>query len=66
MMTKQDSEKIAGRHYEPSDYKRSSSLSSALATTHEQVSDAYMEGTVEAVIDDANGKERAVSQRENE
>ncbi|RAK18412.1 uncharacterized protein DUF4025 [Anoxybacillus vitaminiphilus] len=43
--------KVAGKHYDPSDYKSHSVLSSGLAVTHEQVSDAYVEGTVDAVID---------------
>jgi hypothetical protein len=48
---------VAGRNYDPSDYKSNSDLSSGLAMTHEQVSDAYVEGTVDAVIDDLNGKD---------
>lgn len=39
--------KIAGRFYEVEDYNREDSISSGLATTHEQVSDDYMEGTVD-------------------
>ncbi|MBA2875200.1 YozQ family protein [Thermaerobacillus caldiproteolyticus] len=65
-MTTQDSVKIAGRQYKPSDYECSSSLSSALATTHEQVSDVYTEGTIEAVVDDVNGKDIPIPVKENE
>lgn len=47
---------LANRYYEPEDYKRKDQLSSGLATTHEQVSDSYMEGEIDGVIEDANGK----------
>ncbi|MBT2689485.1 YozQ family protein [Bacillus sp. ISL-47] len=50
-----DSANIAGRYYETEDYKRSDQLSSGLATTHEQVSDTYMEGQADAVIEDVVG-----------
>ncbi|MDQ0225440.1 hypothetical protein CHH83_00790 [Bacillus sp. 7586-K] len=42
--------KIAGRFYEVEDYNREDSISSGLATTHEQVSDDYMEGTVDGMM----------------
>lgn len=48
---------LAGRNYEVEDYKRDDQLSSGLATTHEQVSDAYMEGESNSVIENANGKD---------
>ena len=48
--------KLAGRTYDVQDYKRKDTLSSGLATTHEQVSDAYMEGEINAVIDNIGGK----------
>ncbi|HZG59964.1 MAG TPA: YozQ family protein [Anoxybacillus sp.] len=57
--------KIAGKHYDPSDYKSNSALSSGLAVTHEQVSDTYVEGTVDAVIDDLNGKDVKIPQEGN-
>ncbi|AOH54805.1 hypothetical protein ABE28_010620 [Peribacillus muralis] len=47
MNNKKSNEKssnIAGRVYDVSDYKRDDTLSSGLATTHEQVSDAYNAG----------------------
>jgi hypothetical protein len=56
---------IAGRNYNPSDYNKNSVLSSGLAVTHEQVSDAYVEGTVEAVIDDLDGKDVKIPQEQN-
>lgn len=46
------STKLAGRTYDTSDYKEKDSLSNGLATTHEQVSDTYMEGEIGAVTDD--------------
>ncbi|MCK1993706.1 DUF4025 domain-containing protein [Peribacillus muralis] len=39
--SKEEALNIAGRVYDVSDYKRDDTLSSGLATTHEQVSDAY-------------------------
>ncbi len=49
--------KLAGRTYDVQDYKGKDTLSSGLATTHEQVSDAYMEGEIKAVIDNVDGKD---------
>ncbi|MFF2446757.1 YozQ family protein [Neobacillus sp. NPDC058068] len=37
---------LAGRTYQASDYQKIDPLSSGLATTHEQVSDSYMEGDI--------------------
>ena len=54
---KKDSLNLAGRMYDVQDYTREDILSSGLATTHEQVSDAYMEGEIHAVIDDVNGSD---------
>jgi hypothetical protein len=63
-MAKQEQMNIAGKSYEPSDYSRSSFVSNALATTHEQVSDAYVEGTVDGVMDDVNGRDIPLAERE--
>jgi len=52
-----NSSEIAGRVYDASDYQSNDEVSSGLATTHEQFSDAYMEGEIGAVIDDVNGKD---------
>ncbi|MGG1399911.1 YozQ family protein [Bacillus salipaludis] len=46
---------IAGRIFHTDDYQKKDQLSSGLATTHEQVSDTYMEGEIGAVIDNVNG-----------
>lgn len=52
-----DSTKIANHYYTPDDYKKNDELSSALAVTHEQVSDAYTEGEINGVIDDVDGED---------
>lgn len=54
---------IAGRYYETEDYKRNDQLSSGLATTHEQVSDTYMEGQADAVIEDVNGVDISIPRK---
>jgi hypothetical protein len=60
-MGKQDKEKslkIAGRQYHTADYQGQDELSSSLAQTHEQVSDAYYEGEINGTIDNTDdGKE---------
>ncbi|MFD2444424.1 YozQ family protein [Bacillus sp. CGMCC 1.16607] len=47
---------LAGRNYQVDDYKKENELSSGLATTHEQVSDSYMEGESFSLVGDINGK----------
>ncbi|MGD8191330.1 YozQ family protein [Brevibacillus ginsengisoli] len=47
---------VAGRTYQPSDYEKQSTISQGLATTHEQVSDNYMEGTNDGTIDEYDGE----------
>lgn len=54
--TKKSSD-LANRYYEPEDYQKKDEVSSGLATTHEQVSDAYMEGEINAVVDDVKGQD---------
>lgn len=49
------STEIAGRTYQASDYQKSDPLSSGLATTHEQVSDSYMEGDISSDNDSSKG-----------
>ena len=48
--------KVAGKVYNPSDYKSNSVVSNGIAITHEQASDTWTEGTIEATIDDLNGE----------
>lgn len=50
--TKLESSQIAGRQYEVEDYNRQDELASGLAITHEQASDDYMEGTIDAMMQD--------------
>lgn len=40
-------ESVGEKVYEPDDYKRSSLLSSGLAKTHEQATDAYNHGSLD-------------------
>ncbi|MBS4176499.1 YozQ family protein [Lederbergia citrea] len=61
---KKDSLNLAGRTYEVEDYNRKDTLSAGLATTHEQVSDAYMEGEIGAVIDDVKGTDIELNEKE--
>lgn len=48
---------IADRVYEPEDYQKKDQVSSGLATTHEQVSDTFTEGEIQAVLDDVSGED---------
>lgn len=65
-MEKQENLNIAGRQYNPSDHDRSTFLASALAATHEQVRDAYVEGTIDGVMDDASGKDIPLPRQNSE
>ena len=62
--TKVESSQIAGRQYEVEDYKRQDELSSGLATTHEQVSDDYMEGTIDAMNEENVDDSESISKKE--
>ncbi len=44
------------KNFQPEDYTSKNELNSGLATTHEQVSDTYTEGTLEAEIDNVKGQ----------
>nr|WP_245203625.1 YozQ family protein [Ammoniphilus resinae] len=46
---------MAAKNYEVTDYQSGSELENGLAVTHEQVSDVYMEGTVDATIENYQG-----------
>ena len=46
-VNQEDSNKIATNHYKPSYYNGNSDCEEGLAETHEQVSDDYMEGTID-------------------
>ncbi len=60
-----DSQNLAGRVYDPSDYQKKDQLSAGLAKTHEQFSDTYMEGEIGAVIDDVKGKDIPIGKKSN-
>ncbi|MBU8906861.1 YozQ family protein [Desertibacillus haloalkaliphilus] len=47
---------VAENSYHPSDYDSSLEVEQGLSFTHEQVSDAYVEGTVDGQIDEYRGK----------
>ncbi|ASB61135.1 hypothetical protein SC22_11700 [Bacillus sp. A053] len=46
-----DTTDVAGKSFEPSDYKGTTQLEKGLAETHEQVSDDYFEGTIDQNLD---------------
>ncbi|MFS0643403.1 YozQ family protein [Siminovitchia sp. 179-K 8D1 HS] len=51
-----DSLRLAGRQYRNEDYQGRDRLSKGLAIIHEQISDVYMEGTIDGVMDDVDGE----------
>lgn len=55
--TIENANKIAGKTYDVSDYKRKEESDKGMAITHEQVSDNYMEGTIDGKIDELNSKD---------
>ncbi|WP_373894381.1 YozQ family protein [Virgibacillus natechei] len=52
--TQENAREVAGKTYQPSDYKQNEQLSKGMAITHEQVSDGYTEGTIDGKIDETN------------
>ncbi|TXC92959.1 DUF4025 domain-containing protein [Metabacillus litoralis] len=58
-----ESKDIAGRVYDVKDYKGEDTLSSGLATSHEQVSDAYMEGEIKPVVDHVDGEDIKIERK---
>ncbi|WP_408009826.1 YozQ family protein [Pseudalkalibacillus sp. A8] len=58
-----DSDKVAGKNYDPSDYEKNSELSSGMAMTHEQTSDTLVEGTIDGKIDDINGTDEKIPRK---
>lgn len=55
---------IAGKMYHPNDYKSHSETSKGFAMTHEQVNDTLVEGTIDGVIEDVNGEDIPLKERE--
>jgi len=59
-MSKKVNEKadsVAQKTYQYSDYFSNEQLDNGVATSHEQVSDTYMEGTIDRKIDSANTRD---------
>ncbi|SDZ64368.1 Protein of unknown function [Evansella caseinilytica] len=51
--------KIADNSYETDDdYSNKEEADQGLAMTHQQVADAYMEGTIDAIIDEVDENEK--------
>ena len=50
----ENAKKVAGKMYSVSDYESKEELDKGIAITHEQVSDNYMEGTIDGKIDRVN------------
>lgn len=57
------SSELADRHYQPEDYQKKDEISAGLAVTHEQVSDAYMEGEIQPVIDNLEGEDVSIERK---
>lgn len=53
-----DARMIGDKQYDIHDYQSDTLASKGLATTHEQVSDTYMEGTLEAVSENSEPKSK--------
>ncbi|WP_163536389.1 YozQ family protein [Gracilibacillus sp. YIM 98692] len=56
-----DSEKVAEKMYDVEDYNSQDQTEKGLAITHEQVSDDYMEGTIDGKIDRTNKNDELTS-----
>lgn len=55
---------LAGRIFETSDYQKNDVIATGLSTTHEQASDAYMEGVIDtSTDDDLNAKDLPIAQK---
>ena len=59
---KTEGKSIAEKNYEPLD-NSNDELSKGLAITHEQISDVYMEGTVDGSIDQVNDNGQVTSEQ---
>jgi hypothetical protein len=55
---------VAGKQYDPSFYQNANDVEAGLATTHEQASDTYMEGTIDGDIDDLNDPSTAIPRKQ--
>jgi hypothetical protein len=57
------SSNVAENSFDPSDYCSKNEVEKGLAITHEQVSDTYMEGTIDGEIDDLEAKTQEFPRR---
>ena len=53
----ENAKKVAGKMYNDSDYDSENQLEKGLSITHEQVSDSYMEGTIDGKIDELDNND---------
>ncbi len=60
-VSKEDAAKVAEKMYDPSDYDGKDQLSKGLAVTHEQVSDDYVEGTIDGRIDEIGQNDEVIT-----
>ncbi|WP_071459761.1 YozQ family protein [Bacillus massilinigeriensis] len=60
----QENLKMAGQCYNGEAGDEKGTFSKGLKVTHEQVSDAYTEGEIRPVIDDANGHDIPVKRKD--
>lgn len=54
---------VAGKQYDPSFYENANEVEAGLATTHEQASDTYTEGTIDGNIDDLKDPSTAIPRK---
>lgn len=57
MAKENDNKRVAEKNYEPEYYNSDDITEKGLAETHEQSNDTLTEGTIDAVIEDVNGKD---------
>ncbi|RXJ04074.1 DUF4025 domain-containing protein [Anaerobacillus alkaliphilus] len=60
------SAQVAENSYDPSDYHSNKDVDKGLAITHEQVSDMYVEGTIDGEIDNYDEKLKEFPRRSGE
>ncbi|AXI07729.1 DUF4025 domain-containing protein [Oceanobacillus zhaokaii] len=53
----ENAKKVAEKLYNPSDYESKNQLEKGMSITHEQVSDSYMEGTIDGKIDELDNND---------
>lgn len=58
-----ESMKLSDKHYDVKDYDSKDQLSSGLAVSHEQVSDTYMEGTIDAKTELSNEEQMEIPRK---